>query len=150
MKTDIKRLDLRIIHAFQKISPAMSKFAFFIVFFWFGILKVFSLSPANPLVSALLERTMPFMTFGTFIVLFGLFEMLIGVLFLFPKTERIVFPLLAIHMLTTVLPLMLLPQVAWTAPFVPTLEGQYMIKNVALIALAMAMAADLKPLKSSR
>jgi hypothetical protein len=32
----------------------------------------------------------------------------------------------------------------------PTLEGQYIIKNLAIIALAMGIAAHLHPLKGGR
>jgi uncharacterized membrane protein YkgB len=57
--------------------------------------------------------------------------------------ERIALVLLVPHMIVTILPLFLLPQIAWQAPFVPTLEGQYMIKNVVIIALAAMVFADL-------
>jgi uncharacterized membrane protein YkgB len=147
---DLPTIDLRLIRAFRMISPTVSKIAFFIVFFWFGILKVFGWSPAGPLVTELLNRTMPFFGAAGFMIAFGLFECLIGLLFLFPKTERIVFPLLVLHMGTTFMPLILLPTVTWHAPFIPTLEGQYIIKNVVLIALAMAMAADMKPMAKER
>lgn len=123
----------------------LARFALFLVYFWFGILKVVAESPANPLVSALLEKTLPFMTFSTFIVLFGLLEVLIGILFLIPKLTRLAVVLLALHMITTLMPLVLLPQVAWSAPFVPTLEGQYMIKNILIIALAVVITSRLNP-----
>ena len=150
MNRELVRLDLRIIRAVRVISPTLSRIALFVVFFWFGILKVFGLSPANPLVSALMERTMPFMTFDIFIVGFGLFEALIGILFLIPRTERIVFPLLGFHMITTIMPMFLLPTVAWSGFLVPTMEGQYMIKNIVIIALAMAMAADMHAWKEEK
>ncbi|MFA5936229.1 MAG: hypothetical protein WC787_05260 [Patescibacteria group bacterium] len=143
---NIRQIDRRIINAFRLVSPIVSKLAFFLVFFWFGVLKVLDLSPAHPMVGSLLAKTMPFMQLEPFMVLFGLFEMLIGLLFLIPRAERVVFPLLAFHLITTLMPLVLLPSVAWSAPFTPTLEGQYMIKNIVIIALAMAMVADMKPL----
>jgi hypothetical protein len=34
--------------------------------------------------------------------------------------------------------------------FVPTLEGQYIIKNVAIIALAIGIAAQLRPYGKSK
>jgi uncharacterized membrane protein YkgB len=150
MTTSLPRLDRSIISFFRRVSPPVSKAAFFIVYFWFGFLKVIDVSPAHPMVSSLLERTLPFMQDGTFMILFGLFEMLIGLLFIIPRMERVVFPLLAFHTLTTIMPLVLLPSVAWSGFLVPTMEGQYMIKNVVIAALAMAMAADLKPLKTAR
>jgi hypothetical protein len=45
-------------------------------------------------------------------------------------------------------PLILVPELAWSHPFVPTLEGQYIIKNVIIVALAVGIAAQARPLKS--
>lgn len=72
--------------------------------------------------------------------------MLIGLLFLIRGVERIVIPLLFIHMITTIMPLFLLPDVSWSGFMTPTLEGQYIIKNIALIAAAFGIAAHLHPL----
>ncbi len=86
------------------------------------------------------------MPFSVFIVLFGLFEMLIGLLFLFKGCERVVIPLLFLHMITTFLPLFLIPQETWSGFLVPTLEGQYIIKNLVIIAAAIGIAAHLHPI----
>ena len=48
--------------------------------------------------------------------------------------------LLAGHVLGTALPLFVLPQVTWDAFPVPTLEGQYVLKNVVLAASAFTVA----------
>ncbi len=37
---DIKAIDRRLIHFFQRISMPMARFGLFVVFFWFGALKV--------------------------------------------------------------------------------------------------------------
>ncbi|OGI68489.1 hypothetical protein A2738_01230 [Candidatus Nomurabacteria bacterium RIFCSPHIGHO2_01_FULL_42_15] len=126
---------------FQKISLPFSRFAIFLVYFWFGILKVFDESPANPLVSELLGRTMPFMSFETFIICFGIFEMLIGILFLVPKFTKPVMLLLAAHLAMITMPLFLLPEVAWQGFLVPTMEGQYIIKNILIVAAAIFIFA---------
>ncbi len=141
----LAHFDHSVIHFFRKISRPLARVALFTVFFWFGILKVFGYSPANPLVEALQRQTLPFMTFGTFIIFFGLFEMLIGVLFVYPGFERLAIACLIPHMVTTCLPLVLLPQVVWQGFLVPTLEGQYIIKNLIIVALAFSMAGGLHP-----
>lgn len=143
MMTIFHWADKIIIDFFRKISLPFARFAIFVVFFWFGLIKLFGISPANPLVSNLLEQTMPFMTFNQFIFGFGLFEMLIGILFLIPKLDRVSILLLAIHMVTTFMPLVLLPEIAWQSFLIPTLEGQYIIKNLAIIGLAMSIASSL-------
>jgi len=146
-KDTLVRIDGAVIGFLRTIYMPLGRLAIFTVFFWFGILKVFGFSPANPLVSALLEKTLPFITFGQFIVLFGVYEMVIGIAFLVPKAERLAIPLLIPHMVATILPLILLPSVTWQTFFVPTLEGQYIIKNIVIIALALSLATQLNPIQ---
>ncbi len=119
-----------------------SRLSLFIVFFWFGILKIIGTSPASPLVQKLFEKTVPFIPFETFIILFALYEMLIGILFLIPKREKLALASLIPHMLMTFLPLFLLPSVTWQGIFTPTLEGQYIIKNLVIIALALNLVTS--------
>lgn len=142
----LRSIDFEIIHFFRKISEPLARFGLFVVFFWFGLLKVISLSPATPMVQSLFERTIPFISFSTFLILFGLFEMLIGIMFLIKGFEREVIPLLFLHMVTTFLPLFLLPGITWSGLFVPTMEGQYIIKNLVIIAAAIGIAAHLHPI----
>lgn len=143
---DIRKTDVKFIHFFRRVSVPLARFGLFVIFFWFGLLKVIGLSPASGLVQRLFETTIPWMPFATFLVIFGLFEMLIGLLFLIHGAERIVIPLLLIHMITTIMPLFLLTEETWSGFLVPTLEGQYIIKNIALVAAAFGIAAHLHPI----
>ncbi len=136
----IQEIETRVINFFKRISVPFARFALFVIFFWFGALKVVGLSPASALVQQLFEQTIPWMSFATFIVLFGLFECLIGILFLIRGLERVVIPLLFLHMVTTFMPLFMLPAVTWSGFMVPTLEGQYIIKNLVIIASAIFVA----------
>jgi len=140
-------IDLKLIHFFRKISVPIARFGLFVVFFWFGALKVIGMSSASGVVERLFESTIPFMSFGTFLILFGLFECLIGILFLIRGFERVVIPLLFIHMITTFGPLYFLPEETWSGFMVPTLEGQYIIKNLLIIAAAVGIASHLHPLR---
>ncbi len=144
---NISKIDVELINFFQKVSVPVARFGLFVVFFWFGLLKVIGLSPASELVQQLFERTIHWMPFSTFLVLFGLFECLIGILFVIRGMERVVIPLLFLHMVTTFMPLFLLPAVTWSGFMVPTLEGQYIIKNLVIIAAAIGIAAHLHPIK---
>lgn len=149
MAMNIANTDQKLISFFRKINIPFARFSLFVIFFWFGTLKLLGFSPATELVHTLFNSTLAWLLpFATFYTLFALFEMLIGVLFLIRGTERIVMPLLLIHMITTTLPLFVLSSVTFTAPFVPTMEGQYIIKNLALIAAAIGIASQLRPLKS--
>lgn len=146
MKAKLTHLDFHIIDTLNKLFIPFARIALFIVFFWFGFLKVIGLSPAGPLAIALTDRTVGQTYFEPLYVGLALFECLIGILFLVPKAVRIVVPLLFVHMALVSSPLLLVPDLAWNAPFVPTLEGQYIIKNVAVVALAIGIAANTTPL----
>ena len=128
----------------------VARFGLFVIFFWFGLLKVLGLSPASGVVERLFTHTVPFLSFSSVLVLFGLFECLIGILFLIKGAERIVIPLLFIHMVTTFGPLFFLPQETWSGFLVPTLEGQYIIKNLVIVAAAIGIAAHLHPMHSRK
>ena len=144
---DIQTVDARAIHFFRRVSVPMARFGLFVIFFWFGFLKVVGLSPASPLVQHLFEKTISQSGAHFFIIGFGVFECIIGILFIIRGLERIVIPLLFIHMISTFMPLFILPGDTWSGFLVPTMEGQYIIKNLVIIACAMGIAAHLHPLK---
>lgn len=143
-------IDYVIVRTMRRFGKPVARLAFFIVFFWFGILKLIDVSPANPLVASLLEKTLPFITFDQFIIFLGIWEMIIGVLFLIPHLERLAILLLVPHLFVTAAPLVMLPQITWQSTFIPTLEGQYIIKNVLIVALAFAIGSKIHPFDSKK
>tara|TARA_B100001029_G_scaffold177835_1_gene183222 strand:+ start:31 stop:474 length:444 start_codon:yes stop_codon:yes gene_type:complete len=110
----------------------------FIIFFWFGFLKIIDLSPAQELVQDTVYW-MPFLSAEIWTYIIGFWEVLIGVFFLFKKTTLIAMILLLIQMCGTFLPLVILPEITFqdSNPFLPTLEGQYIIKNIIIITAAL-------------
>jgi uncharacterized membrane protein YkgB len=147
--TDIKTLDLRIIALFKRAFLPFARAALFVVFFWFGILKLFDLSPASPLAEALTANTVGLQYFDVMFKTLSVVECIIGVLFLIPKATRVVIPLLLIHMIVVCAPLVLTPGEVWQAFLVPTLEGQYIIKNLVIVAVAIGIAAQTPPLSKT-
>jgi uncharacterized membrane protein YphA (DoxX/SURF4 family) len=143
-------IDLHIIRFFKKYWIQFARFAVAIIFIWFGLLKVLSLSPAGGLVHDLFAQTIHFITFEHFYIFFAWFEVVIGILFLIPRMTRIVMPLLLIHMITTFGPLVFLPSETWAGFLVPTLVGQYIIKNLVIIAVAMGISAQLHPMETRK
>jgi uncharacterized membrane protein YkgB len=117
-----------------------NRIALFVVFFWFGFLKIIHISPAEGLVTRLHETTIsPFISIEKFLVLLGVIECAIGVLWLLPKLTKVAFWLFILQMFTTFLPLLFLPKDTWQNMMVLTLTGQYIIKNVVLIASALTI-----------
>lgn len=147
MRGQIEKLDYWIIDVARRWYMPVARIAFFIIFFYFGLLKVVGLSPASPLAEALTERTVGMAYFDPLFVGLALVECLIGLLFLFPKATRVVIALLFVHMAVVCSPLLLVPDMVWSGWLVPSLEGQYIIKNIALIAIAISIAAHTTPLK---
>jgi uncharacterized membrane protein YkgB len=143
---NIHKLDARLINFFKRTYIPLARMAFFIVFFWFGYLKLAGLSPAEPLAEALIANTVGIEHFDTLYKILGVLECAIGILFLFPKAVRIIIPILFIHMIIVCSPLVFVPDLTWQSFMVPTLEGQYIIKNIVIIALAFGVAANTQPL----
>jgi len=115
-----------------------------VVFFWFGVLKFIpDFSPAADLAA----RTMTMLSFGLVapgLLLPGLaaWECLIGLGLLSGTCLRATLLLLLLQMVGTLTPLLLFPTLTFTRfPFAPTLEGQYIIKNLVLISAALVIGA---------
>lgn len=145
-KRTVERLDSKIITFFKRYYLLTARLALFVVFFWFGFIKLVGVSPASPLAEALTAKTIGMEYFDILFTLIALLECVIGVLFLFPRSVRVTLPLLAFHMAIVCAPLVLVPEHTWQSFLVPTLEGQYIIKNVVIIAVAFGIAAHTEPL----
>ncbi len=147
MSTTLSQLDLRIIAWARRVFVPLARVSFFIIFFYFGFLKLTGMSPATPLAEALTAQTVGLQYFTMLYSGLAVLECIIGLLFLVPKATRIVIPLLFVHLAVVCSPLLLLPGQVFSGWFVPTLEGQYIIKNVVLVAAAIGIAAQVTPLK---
>ncbi len=84
----------------------------FIIFFWFGFLKIINLSPAQELVMDTVYW-MPFLDAATWTIIIGIWEVFIAIFFLFKRTTLIAMVLLLIQMTGTFLPLLILPEVTF-------------------------------------
>jgi uncharacterized membrane protein YkgB len=145
-KINYTNIDLQVIEFFKKTYIPVARISIFLVFFWFGLIKILGLSPASPLAEALTTKTVGMQYFDTLFIVLAVIECIIGLLFLFPKMTRVVIPLLLFHMIIVCSPLVLVPEYTWQVPFVPTLEGQYIIKNAVVVAVAIGIAASTRPL----
>jgi hypothetical protein len=90
------------------------------------------------------------MTFGLLqpsvsIIILASWETLIGVGLLFNKFMRETLFLLFLQMIGTITPLFFFPTETFKMfPFVPTLEGQYIIKNLILISAGFAIGTTVR------
>ncbi|MBI1344426.1 MAG: hypothetical protein GC171_16005 [Terrimonas sp.] len=119
------------------------------VFCWFGFLKVIRYSPAEELVAHLHRVTLVHVIpIEQFLLMLGLFECLVGVLWLIPKATRLAFCLFMLQMITTFFPLIFLKGETWQNSFALTLTGQYIIKNFVLVASALTVLGSRFPKKT--
>jgi uncharacterized membrane protein YkgB len=140
MKALFEKVDQFIAEWMNKWSSSAIRISFGIIFIWFGILKPFDVSSAE----SLLKATVVWLPFGTpefWLVVIGWWEVAIGATFLFPQTTKIAIGLLFLQMFGTFMPLVVLPEVTFQNGnfLTPSLEGQYIIKNVMIISAALAL-----------
>jgi len=143
MKNEIERIDQQIARWMNRWSINAIRISFGIIFIWFGILKPFDLSSAE----SLLKATVVWLPFGTpefWLVAIGVWEVAIGVTFLFSRTTKIAIALLFLQMFGTFMPLVFLPEVTFQDGnfLTPSLEGQYIIKNVMIISAALVLGGS--------
>jgi uncharacterized membrane protein YphA (DoxX/SURF4 family) len=144
MKSIINKLDIVSIKYMKSASIPAIRLSFGIIFIWFGILKPLHLSPAESLLKATVVW-LPFGSANSWLIIIGLWEVIIGVFFLFKTTTRLAIILLLIQMVGTFMPLVFLTDVTFQSNnfFLPTMEGQYIIKNLMIISAALVLGGEL-------
>jgi len=146
MAVNVDALDRTISAWMRRWGPRALRLSLGIIFLWFGILKPLGMSPAEPLVLATV-RWLPMFGPLTWLSIIGWWEVVIGVSFLFRSTIRLAIALLALQMFGTLMPLVVLQDVTFQAgrvPYVPTMEGQYIIKNLLIISAALVVGGTVR------
>lgn len=143
----LDRIDRAVTDFLARLGIPILRVAIGIVFLWFGLLKFFpSLSPAEELAG----RTIEVLTLGAVkpavsLPVLAAWETVIGLGLISGRFLRAVLFLLAVQMVGTLLPLVLFPAETFRVfPVVPTLEGQYILKNVVIIGGAMVVGATVR------
>lgn len=141
------KLDLIIVRWLARYSLPFLRIGMGVIFLWFGALKFFpGLSPATDLAL----RTIDVLSFGLMpenlsLVLLATLETAIGLGFLTGRYMRLTLGLLVFQIAGTLTPLALFPAEAFMIfPYAPTLEGQYIIKNLVLIGAGLVIGSTLR------
>jgi hypothetical protein len=92
---------------------------------------------------------MPILTPEDWVIVIGYWEMAIGLCFLNKKTTLIAVILMFLQMTGTFLPLVILPDITFQNSnfLLPTLEGQYIIKNIIIITAALIIGRSYLKIK---
>lgn len=150
----MEKFDVTFNHVDTRITNWMARYGILIlrvclgvVFFWFGVLKFFpDLSPAVGLAT----RTIDLLTFGLIppnvaILILAAWESLIGLGLIAGKFMRVTLLLLFVQMVGTMTPIFLFPAEVFTRiPYAPSLEGQYIFKNLVLISAGIVIGATVR------
>jgi uncharacterized membrane protein YkgB len=141
------RADLNITSWMSKHGLLLLRLSVGIVFLWFGFLKFIpGLSPAQDLAI----RTVDLLSFGLVpgnvsINILAAWEVLIGIGLLSGVYMRTTLLLLFLQMIGTLTPVFLFPAEVFTKiPYAPTLEGQYIIKNLVIISAGIVLGATVR------
>src|SRR3712207_173235 len=143
----LEAVDVRITRWMARYGVVTLRVALGVVFFWFGVLKFFpNLSPAHTLV----VKTIDVLTFGPVpgtvsLVLLATLECAIGLGLISGWFMRPTLFLLAFQMVGAASPLLLFHGEVFNAfPYAPTLEGQYIIKNIVLVSGGLVVGATFR------
>jgi uncharacterized membrane protein YphA (DoxX/SURF4 family) len=146
-RSSFDRLDVAITNALANWSLPVLRIGLGVVFLWFGAMKfVPGLSPAEGLAT----RTIQDLTFGAVgptvsLPFLAAWESVIGLGLISGRFLRATLFLLGVQMVGTLAPLVLYPSETFTRfPYAPSLEGQYIIKNVVLIGAAMVVGSTVR------
>lgn len=141
------RIDRRITELMAARGVRLVRIALGIIYLWFGALKFFpDASPAEELAG----RTIEVLTFGLVppsvaLPVLAVWEIAIGIGLLVGRWMRAVLLLLFVQMLGTITPLFLFIDETWsTFPIAPTLEGQYILKNIVIVSAAIVLGATVR------
>lgn len=140
------QIEVYLSHYFKKKGISLLRYALGIIFFWYGLLKVMGISPVEELV----YHATHWLGTHHFVTFLGVWEMVIGVCLLIKKWNRWGVILLFMQFPGTFLPLFLNPEDCFTVvPYGLTLEGQYIFKNLVLIAAGLVILSSLHEKKDT-
>ena len=139
-----ERVDERLRAFLARVGVPLLRISIGIVFVWFGLLKVFDVSP----VSELVAKTIYWFDPDVVVPALGVFEVFVGLCLIAGRLMRIALPLLVLQMAGTFLVLVMHPDVAFQHgnPFLLTVEGEFVIKNLVLLSAALVIGSRLAPI----
>ena len=135
------KFDHALIEGTRRYSIPVLRVALGIVFLWFGLLKVFGVSP----VADMVVRTAYFLPPKLALVGMGVLETIIGLGLLSGIAMRFTLALFFIQMLGTFLTVVTRPAmlVQNGNPLVLSVYGEFLLKNLVLIAAGLTIASSI-------
>lgn len=141
------RVDRAITHWMARTGIVLLRVSLGINFLWFGALKFFpGMSPAQDLATSTIELiSLGYLDAATSITILAIWETVVGLGLIAGIGLRVILLLLFVQMIGTLSPLVLFPELTFTRfPIAPTLEGQYIVKNLVLISAGIVVGATVR------
>ena len=137
MREKFNTADRFFISLMQQQSITLLRIALGIVFLWFGALKIVGVSP----VADLIAQTYSFLPAESFLMVLGIYEIIIGIGLMFKIALRATLALLWIQMLGTFGALVLAPHLFFLGgnPLLLTAQGEFIVKNIVLITAGLVI-----------
>jgi putative oxidoreductase len=139
-------LERRAVDVLRRVGLTLLRISLGVVFVWFGALKVANVTPVGDLVAG----TLPFVDPAWFVPFLGGVEVALGLGLLLGRAITVVSAVLVAHLCGTFLVLVMQPDLAFQNgnPLLLTTIGEFVVKNVVLIASALVLAARLREVKA--
>ena len=147
LRSMFERIDQPLTNWMAANGVALLRISLGVIFLWFGALKFF---PGLSAAESLATRTIGVLSFGLISadaarLILAVWESLIGIGLLSGRYLRIVLLLLWVQMLGTVTPILIFPHEVFAIfPYAPTLEGQYIFKNLVLISAGIVIGGTVR------
>jgi uncharacterized membrane protein YkgB len=138
----VDRVDAHLIPFLRRTAVPMLRVSLGLVFVWFGLLKVFDVSP----VASLVARTVYWVDPDAAVTVLGVFEAFVGTMLLLGWALRLTLLLFVAQMVGTFLTFVILPEVTFRHgnPLLLTVEGEFVVKNLVLISAALVVGATVR------
>jgi uncharacterized membrane protein YkgB len=144
---NLKHLEMRVLEWKARNGLSILRVSLGLVFIWFGVLKFF---PGISAAEEIAGRTIETLTFGfvkpaVSLPILAIWECIIGLGLITKSWPNLILALLYFQMLGTFLPLFFFPDETFNHYFfIPTLLGQYIIKNIVLLSGGIVIGATIK------
>lgn len=137
----LDRFDAQVARWMERFGHGLHRFGLGGMFVWFGALKL----AGHPTATSILAHTIYLGPPETMVRVLGAWEVLIGLCLLWSPLVRIAIPLLLLRLLGTAAALALRTDVCFAgAAWVPTPEGQYLIKDLLLLGAALVIGGTVR------
>ncbi len=147
LRLKLDNLEKRFTHLMVRYSVAILRIVLGFVFLGFGVLKFF---PGVSPIEALVRKTLDVLTFGLVpggvgVVALAALECVVGLGLITNRYPRLTLALLGFQLIGAMSPLLLFTGELFSGPYhAPTLEGQYVIKDVVLISAGLVVSATMR------